>query len=158
MVYAILGWFMLSYCAFALVLVVCAWLGWPISLPYCVLKCIAGCFPHYLSGGDCIHLASIFSLCPPFFDDIKRGKMGMTLFGVVCLVLSWLLKFFLMGMTLFGVVCLVLSWLLKFFFYSCVAWMFDTNIFLPFMVNMVIWFVVMQKGEVINPSFVRFWW
>ena len=51
-------------------------------------------------------------------------------------------------MTLFGLVCLVLSWLLKFFFYS---WMFGSNIFLPFMANMVIWFVIIKKGKIIDP-------
>jgi len=31
------------------------------------------------------------------------------------------------------------------------AWMFGTNLFLPLMVNMVIWFVIMKKGEIVDP-------
>ena len=47
MVYANLGW-LCSHTIPLLVFLffVCAWLGWPISLTYHILECIAGCFSH----------------------------------------------------------------------------------------------------------------
>ena len=36
-------------------------------------------FLHYPSGGDCKQPASLCLIWPPFFDDVKRGKMGMTM-------------------------------------------------------------------------------
>ena len=104
------GYAFMLYLCLVLLLFVCAWLGWPISLMYHILECIAGFFPHYPSGGNCKCPILPCVIWPPFFDGAKRGKMSMTLFGLVCLVLSWLLKFF--------------------FFHSCVAWMVGTNLFL----------------------------
>jgi len=31
------------------------------------------------------------------------------------------------------------------------AWMFAPNLFLPLMINMVIWFVIIKKEEIIDP-------
>ena len=53
----ILVGYAICLCLF-LMLFVSAWLGWPISLTYHILECIAGYFSslYYPSGGDCKHL------------------------------------------------------------------------------------------------------
>ena len=45
-------------------------------------------FSSITRGGDCKHYDFLCLACPPFFDDVKRGKMGMKIVGIVCLVLS----------------------------------------------------------------------
>ena len=85
-------------------------------------------FLHYPSGGDCKHPEFLCLACPTFFDDAKRGKIGMTVVVLVWLGLSSFLKNF------------SLLWLDY----------FGTNLFLPFNVNMVIWFVIIKKGEFVD--------
>ena len=70
----------------------------------------------------------VYHVCSnyPFFDDAKRGKIGMTM-----VVLVWL----------------GLSWFLKKDFSSMALDYFGTNLFLPFHVNMVIWFLIIKKEE-----------
>jgi len=82
MVYANLGWLCSHAIPLLVFLVICLYVTrMAISLMYCILECIAGCFQHYPSGGDCIHSVFLCLACRPFFDDVKRGKMGMNLFG-----------------------------------------------------------------------------
>ena len=87
MVYAL----MLCLCLF-LMLLVCAWLGWSISLLHRILDCIA-VISHITA---LVVIASTLdsTVWPtsPFWRHQKGEDMSMTLFWLVCLVLSWLLN------------------------------------------------------------------
>ena len=96
-----------------------------------ILECIAGCWfssLHYPSGGDCNHpgLPCLFWL--PFFGDAKRGKIGMTMIILIRLGLSWLF-------TILSLLWLDLVW---------------HSLIYVFYVNMVIWFVIIKKGEFVE--------
>jgi len=77
------------YALYFLLVSICVWRGWPISLPYHILECIAGCFPsitqEVLIPTPCFNL-----FYSSLFDDANRGKIRMTLFVFLRLWLSWL--------------------------------------------------------------------
>jgi len=92
-------WFMLVLVGYAiclclfLILLVCAWLGWPIPLTYYILECIAGClfFPPLPKWWWWQTPWFLFLLLLIYFDDAKRGKIGMTMVVLVWLGLTWFL-------------------------------------------------------------------
>jgi len=70
--------------------VICAWLGWPMSLTYRILECIAGWFFTIIQ--EVVIANTLFSLvCSnhPLFDDAKRGKIRMIMFVCVIPWMSW---------------------------------------------------------------------
>jgi len=139
-------WFILILISYAiclclfLMLFVCAWLGWPLSITYHILECIIDCFVslRYPSGSDCKHPSLTCLLGLTFFDDVKRGKIGMTMVILVWLGLNWFLQKF----SLFWLHC------------------FGTNLCFPFMSIWSFGLSSLKMGNLLNPSLynVRFWW
>ena len=87
--------FMVSYALLLcltcfMLLVICTWFGWPISLTDRVLECIADCFFSIIQE-VVIANTLIFLVCSNhhLFDVAKRGKIRMTMLVCVIPWISW---------------------------------------------------------------------
>jgi len=84
------GFALLLCLACLLLLVICAWLGWPISLTYHMLECIV-CWLFTITQVVVIANALFLLVCSnhPLFDDAKRRKIRMTMRVCVIPWISW---------------------------------------------------------------------